>query len=61
MFRYLSVGLSVVLMFIGLKMLVEKWLQISTAVSLGVVVGVLLVSVVASRIAARRDAECKPH
>lgn len=47
-FRYLSVGLSLVLMFIGGKMLVEKWVHIPTLLSLGVVGVVLMVSVVAS-------------
>jgi tellurite resistance protein TerC len=47
-FRYLSAGLSIVLMFIGVKMLVEKWVHISTAWSLGIVGVVLLVAIVAS-------------
>lgn len=55
LFRYLSAGLSIVLMFIGAKMLLEKWVQISTAVSLGVVAGVLAVAVVASLLAAKLD------
>jgi tellurite resistance protein TerC len=51
-FRYLGSGLSVVLMFIGVKMLIEKWVHISTGWSLGIVGGVLTVAVVASMIAA---------
>lgn len=47
-FRYLSHGLGLVLLFIGAKMLLEHWLHIPTAVSLGVVVGILAVAVVAS-------------
>lgn len=47
-FRYLSTGLSVVLMFIGVKMLAEKWVHISTLLSLGIVGMVLTVAVVAS-------------
>jgi predicted tellurium resistance membrane protein TerC len=35
-------------MFIGVKMLVEKWVHISTAWSLGIVGVVLLVAIVAS-------------
>lgn len=46
--RYLDEGLAVVLIFIGGKMLAEKWMQISVAVSLGVVAGVLLIAIVAS-------------
>ena len=55
-FRYLNHGLSIVLIFIGLKMLVENWLHISTGASLLVVAGVLAASVIASVIAARRAA-----
>ncbi len=54
-FRYLSAGLSIVLMFIGVKMLVEKWLHISTAWSLGIVGVVLLVAMVASLAATRAE------
>jgi tellurite resistance protein TerC len=52
-FRHLGAGLSVVLIFIGVKMLIEKWVHISTVVSLGVVGGVLLCAVVASIAAAQ--------
>lgn len=40
-FRYLKVGLSLVLMFVGMKMLVEHWYEIPIGLSLGVV-GLLL-------------------
>jgi tellurite resistance protein TerC len=56
MFRYLSHGLSLVLMFIGVKMLIESWVEIPTGISLGVV-GVLLAgAVVASLVATKREA-----
>lgn len=42
-FRYLGVGLAIVLMFIGAKMLAEPWLRISAYASL-VVVAVILCS-----------------
>jgi tellurite resistance protein TerC len=48
LFRYLKIGLSVILCFIGVKMLIEHWLAISTAVSLGVIGGVLTASVLLS-------------
>jgi len=54
-FRYLNVGLSLVLIFIGGKMLAESWLHIPTGVALGAVAGMLLVSVLASLVAAARD------
>ncbi len=55
-FRYLSVGLSVVLIFIGAKMLAEHWMRITTGVSLAVVGGVLTVAVIASVVAAQAEA-----
>ena len=48
LFRYLKVGLAVILVFIGVKMLIEPWVDISTAVSLGVIGGVLATSVLMS-------------
>ncbi|NCC83687.1 MAG: TerC family protein [Clostridia bacterium] len=47
-FRYLKAGLSFVLVFIGVKMLIAKWYHIGTDVSLAVVVGILGISMVAS-------------
>ena len=49
-FRYLSHGLAVVLVFVGTKMLVEKWISISTPVSLLAIAAILAVSLLASRI-----------
>lgn len=48
LFHYLHYGLSVVLIFIGAKMLTSDYYQIPTGVALEVVAGVLLVSVLAS-------------
>ena len=64
-FRYLKIGLSVVLAFIGVKMLLDphdgepKWFQveISTTVSLATVGGIILLSMLASLIAAKREAQ----
>jgi len=47
-FHYLHYGLALVLIFIGAKMLASHYYQIPTGVALGVVAGVLLVSVLAS-------------
>jgi len=47
-FHYLHYGLSVVLIFVGIKMLVSHYYQIPTVVALGVVAGVLLLSVLVS-------------
>ena len=47
-FHYLHYGLSVVLIFIGFKMLAADWYRIPTVAALGVVAGVLAVSIFAS-------------
>jgi TerC family integral membrane protein len=45
MFHFLHYGLSLILIFIGVKMLASNYVQIPTGVALGVVAGVLAVSV----------------
>jgi tellurite resistance protein TerC len=52
-FRYLRIGLSIILVFIGAKILLSRWLAISTIISLAVVLGVFALSIGASIIAAR--------
>jgi len=47
-FRHLKYGLSVVLGFIGAKMLIEPWVQIPISVSLMVIFGLIAISIVAS-------------
>ena len=56
LFRYLKLGLAIILVFIGVKMLVERWLDISTVVSLGVIGGVLTMSVLASALIPEKPA-----
>ena len=46
--RYLTVGLSFVLFFIGGKMIAEPWLHIPESISLLAVTGILLLALVAS-------------
>jgi tellurite resistance protein TerC len=49
LFRFLKIGLSVILIFIGVKMLIEYFqIHIGTTVSLSVIGGVLVTSVLAS-------------
>jgi tellurite resistance protein TerC len=48
MFRYLHYGLSLVLVFVGAKMLLSYYLEIPTPVALAAVAGVLAISVIAS-------------
>jgi tellurite resistance protein TerC len=47
-FRFLKFGLSLVLVFIGTKMLLSKSLHISTTLSLFIVGGIILISILAS-------------
>jgi tellurite resistance protein TerC len=49
-FRFLHFGLAVVLVLVGLKMLSADYHPVSTPVTLGVVAGVLLISVAASMV-----------
>jgi tellurite resistance protein TerC len=46
--RYLTVGLSFVLVFVGGKMIAEPWLHISVQISLVAVAGILAVALAAS-------------
>ena len=63
MFRYLQYGLSAILIFVGLKMIGQEWVQkiwlngqpIPHWVSLVVIVSILAVAIGASLIAARRE------
>jgi tellurite resistance protein TerC len=52
--RYLTLGLSLVLVFIGGKMVAEKWLHIPVEISLGAVAAILALSVLASLLAPLR-------
>jgi tellurite resistance protein TerC len=47
-FVYLKTGLSIILVFIGAKLLLLDIYKIPTALSLGVVISVLVISVIAS-------------
>ncbi|WP_144282540.1 TerC/Alx family metal homeostasis membrane protein [Chryseobacterium echinoideorum] len=48
MFSKLPYGLAIILSFIGVKMLIAPWFHIPSPVSLGIVGGVLIISVLAS-------------
>jgi tellurite resistance protein TerC len=54
-FHYLSHGLSLVLIFIGLKMLLADFIHIPIGVSLGIVMGVLALAVIASLVRTQRE------
>ncbi len=48
LFRYLKIGLAMILCFIGVKMLIEHWFRIPIQVSLGVIASVLTMSILLS-------------
>lgn len=47
-FRYLGYGIGLVLVFVGCKMLGHRWIEIPTGISLGIVLGVLALAILAS-------------
>lgn len=53
MFYYLNYGLSVILTFVGTKMLISDYYKVSTMVSLGTVAGILIIAVIFSVIRSR--------
>ena len=65
---YLSLGLSIILMFIGVKLIMtylheqyDSIPKISTPIGLGVIGGILLVSTVASLIKSKSDPAARAH
>jgi len=48
LFHYLQYGLGVILAFIGIKMMIATIYEIPVGIALGVIAGVLLISVVVS-------------
>jgi tellurite resistance protein TerC len=55
-FKYLQIGLSMILVFIGVKMLINRWVHVPIWASLGFIVLTLLVSVWVSLRVEARDA-----
>ncbi len=55
--RYLKIGLALVLIFVGAKMIAEPWLKISVQLSLGIVIGMLLLTVLFSLPARKNTTE----
>jgi tellurite resistance protein TerC len=54
-FTYLKLGLSAVLVFVGIKMVLADLFKIPTLLSLGVIAALLTASIVASLVKARRE------
>lgn len=57
LFHYLHYGLSIVLIFVGIKMILGHHVHIPTVVALGVVAGVLTISVLASVLHPQKSAQ----
>jgi tellurite resistance protein TerC len=47
-FYYLNYGLAAILGFLGLKMIISEWVALPVTISLGVVLGILLIAALAS-------------
>jgi tellurite resistance protein TerC len=61
-FRYLGIGLALVLMFIGGKMVAEPWLHISVGLSLGIVAGILVGAIGVSLLAGpKKEQKTQEH
>lgn len=54
--RYLSIGLAVILVFVGAKMLTSAWYDVPTVISLGVIILILATAAGASVYVDRRQA-----
>src|SRR6185295_17299913 len=50
MFHYLHYGLSLILIFVGAKMLVSHYYEVPTEIALSIVAGILVMSVLASKL-----------
>jgi tellurite resistance protein TerC len=59
LFRYLKIGLALILCFIGVKMLIESWYKVPIGASLGVIAGLLTLSIVASVLIPDKQAAAK--
>jgi len=59
LFRYLSYGLSAILIFIGVKMMVHRWWHPEHWLSLTIILSLIVISIVASIIADRRERRLK--
>ncbi len=53
-FEFLKVGLALVLIFVGAKMIAEPWLHVSVGASLAAILGILMVAVLVSLVAGEK-------
>ena len=59
-FVYLRPGLSAVLVYVGLKMMSVRWVKIPPSVSLGIILGILSIAVLASWLVSGRSRKDEP-
>lgn len=55
-FPYLKYGISVILLFVGVKMIISHHFKIPVVASLGVIVGILAISILASKFFSPKEA-----
>ncbi len=60
-FVYLKTGLAVILTYVGVKMLIADFFHIPTFASLGIIVGVLAISIIASLLHTPKDPPATPQ
>jgi len=54
-FRFLKIGLSVILVFVGAKMMMVDFYKFPITLSLGIIISILLISVLASLIIKKKE------
>ncbi|GBD32295.1 Inner membrane protein alx [bacterium HR33] len=60
LFRYLKYGLSLILVFVGFKMIASQLIEIPVALALGIVATILLASIAASLLLPKAEADTAP-
>ncbi len=55
LFHYLHYGLSLILLFIGVKLVIGHWVEINTMISLSIVGSILIISIIASLLFEKKD------
>ena len=56
-FIYLKIGLSLVLVWVGIKLALHGVVKVPTLISLGIIIAIITVSIIASFIASKRNPE----
>jgi tellurite resistance protein TerC len=54
-FRYLGVGVSIILIFIGIKLAIARWYHLPITWALGFIVATLVISIIASKLSNKPD------